>query len=107
MRRDLVLGRIILGTLLLPLSRTYFAALAVFHSFLAFKERRIQALTKIIIHGATKYTNISFTVAGEAVTTRPGGTVVNWRSFWFMAAEPGLKEQSLCLNNHKWNTVHG
>jgi hypothetical protein len=39
------------------LSRTYFAALAVFHSFLALKERRTQGFDEDIIYGATTHTN--------------------------------------------------
>jgi hypothetical protein len=65
-RRDLVLGRIYLGRcLILPLSRTYFAALAVFHSFLALKERRTQDLTKTLYMARRRRRILFFTVTEE------------------------------------------
>jgi len=103
-RRDLVLGRIYYGTLFSPISRTYFAALAVFHSFLALKERRIQALTKTL-YMARRSTRLLSFLLQRGGTTRPGGTVVQWRLL-VMAAEPGFQEQCVPEQITKWNIVH-
>jgi hypothetical protein len=75
-------------------SRTYFAALAVFHSFLALKERRTQHLTKTLYMARRRRRILSFTVTeGAELQRAAGGTVrVHWR-LWFLAAEPHTAEQ--------------
>jgi hypothetical protein len=75
-------GKDLLGTLLFfTLSRTYFAALAVLHSFLALKERRTQDLTKTLYMARRRRRILSFTVTEERNLQRAaGGTVmVHWR----------------------------
>jgi hypothetical protein len=96
-RRDLVLGRILLGTLLSALSRTYFAALAGIRSFLAPKERRIQALTKKLYMALRSKRILSFSVAEGWNQQRPWRQCGKLASFGFMAAEPVLEEQ-FCPN---------
>ena len=63
------------------LSRTYFAASAVFHSFLALKERRTQDLTKTLYMARRRRRILSFTVTeGAELQRAAGGTVmVHWR----------------------------
>ncbi len=51
---------------LFTLSRTYFAALAVFHSFLALKERRTQDLTKTLYMARRRRRTLFFTVTEGA-----------------------------------------
>jgi len=90
-RRDLVLGRIYYGTLFSPFSRTYFAALAAFHSFLALKERPIQALTKTLYTARRSTRLLSFLLqrGGNHEARRHGGTLA---SFGY-GCEPGFQVQ--------------
>lgn len=89
-RRDLVPGRIYLGRcFFLHHSRTYFAALAVFHSFLALKERRTQDLTKILYMARRRTRRLSFAVTEERDSTkgpwRQGdGTLASF-GFWLQS----------------------
>ena len=95
-----------LGRCLLPLSRTYFTAMAVFHSFQALKEQRIQDLTKTLYMARRSTRTFSFLLQKSGTTKAAGGKGVQWR-LGSMAAEPDLEEQ-FCLNKsqmEQWFTL--
>jgi hypothetical protein len=98
-------GKDLLGTLLSPISRTYFAALAVFHSFLALKERRIKALTKTLYMARRSIRLLFISVAeGRAELRGPeAGSKLASFGYGCRAGVPGAVS---ALRNHKWNIVH-
>jgi hypothetical protein len=86
------------------LSRTYFAALTVFHSFLALKERRIQTLTKTS-DMARRSTRILSFLLQRGRNHKARRQVVIRRLFGFSCRARPPRAVSV-LKNHKWNMVH-